>query len=361
MGKRTPKRQPTTKNSSSLKGYPAWFTNQKLHLWGLFALSFLLYANTLGHDYALDDAIVIYENMFVKDGISGIPGILSKDTFYGFFKEEGKAALVAGGRYRPFSLILFAIEVQFFGEQPFVGHLFNGLYYGATTVLLYLLLFQLFRPKHGQSKAGFIALATCLLFAVHPVHTEVVANVKGRDEILTLMGSLAALYFSLRAFHEKKPLYNIFAGLVFFLAMMSKENAIMFLFITPLAYYYFTSAKTGDIIRQSLPFAIAAGAFLVIRFSVLGFGFSEPPIEMMNNPFVKVQGDGYVAFTNQEWFATVMYSLGKYLQILFVPITLTHDYYPRAIGVLSFGDWEAILSIALYLALGAFALRGLFK
>ncbi|MBV6652333.1 MAG: hypothetical protein KI786_01165, partial [Mameliella sp.] len=111
MGKRTPKRQPTTKNSSSLKGYPAWFTNQKLHLWGLFALSFLLYANTLGHDYALDDAIVIYDNMFVKDGISGIPGILSKDTFYGFFKEEGKAALVAGGRYRPFSLILFAIEV----------------------------------------------------------------------------------------------------------------------------------------------------------------------------------------------------------------------------------------------------------
>jgi tetratricopeptide (TPR) repeat protein len=356
MGKRTPERQTKSQPAAAPKGYPDWFTNSKLHLWGLFALSFLLYANTLGHGYALDDAIVIYDNMFVKEGISGVPGILSKDTFFGFFKEEGKAALVAGGRYRPLSLILFAIEVQFFGESPFVGHLFNGLYYGATTVLLYLVLLQLFRPQRGQVKAYFVALAASLLFAVHPIHTEVVANVKGRDEILTLLGSLGALYLSLRAFHDKKPLYNIFAGLVFFLALMAKENAIMFLFVAPLAYYFFTSAKTGEIIKQALPFAIAAGAFLAIRFSVLGFGLSDPPMEMMNNPFVKVQGNGYIAFTAQERFATVIYSLGKYLQLLFVPVTLTHDYYPRAIGVMTFGDWEAMLSLLLYLALGAYAL-----
>jgi tetratricopeptide (TPR) repeat protein len=355
MGKRTPKRQTESQPAAAPKGYPAWFTNRKFHLWGLFALSFLLYANTLGNGYTLDDAIVIYDNMFVKEGISGIPGILGKDTFFGFFKEEGKAALVAGGRYRPLSLILFAIEVQFFGESPFIGHLFNGLYYGATTVLLYLLLLQLFRPKQGQVKGYFIALTASLLFAAHPIHTEVVANIKGRDEILTLLGSLGALYLSLRAFQDKKPLYNLLAGLVFFLALMAKENAIMFLFVAPLAYYFFTSAKTGDIVKQALPFAIAAGAFLAIRFSVLGFGLTDPPMEMMNNPFVKVQGNGYIAFTSQERFATVMFSLGKYLQLMFVPLTLTHDYYPRAIGVMTFGDWEALLSLLLYLALGAYA------
>lgn len=362
MGKKKQKASIKASPSRSLpKGYPAWLANQRLHMWGLFALSFLLYANTLGHGYALDDAIVLYDNMFVKEGLSGIPGILSKDTFFGFFKEEGKAALVAGGRYRPFSLILFAIEVQFFGETPFVGHLFNGLYYGATTVLLYLLLLQLFRPKHGQVKAYFMALAASLLFAAHPIHTEVVANVKGRDEILTLLGSLSALYLSLRAFYEQKPLYNLFAGLVFFLGLMSKENAIMFLFIAPLAYYFFTPAKSGKIARQTLPFAVAAGAFLAIRFSVLGFGFSEPSMEMMNNPFVKVQGEGYVPFTTQERLATVLYSLGKYLQLLFFPITLSHDYYPRAIGVMTFSDWRAVLSLVLYLAMGVYAVLRLPK
>ncbi len=361
MGKRKEKSQTAASQKRPLKGYPDWFTNRKWHMWGLFAFSFLLYANTLGHDYALDDAIVIYDNMFVKEGISGIPGILSKDTFFGFFKEEGKAALVAGGRYRPFSLILFAAEVQFFGETPFVGHLFNGLYYGATTVLLYLLLLQLFRPQHGQVKSYFIALAASLLFAAHPVHTEVAANVKGRDEILTLLGSLGALYLSLRAFHAQKPRYNLLAGLVFFLGLMSKENAIMFLFIAPLAYYFFTPAKIGTIARQTLPFAVAAGAFLAIRFSVLGFGFSEPSMEMMNNPFVKVQGEGYVPFTTQERLATVLHSLGKYLQLLCFPVTLSHDYYPRAIEVMTFGDWRAVLSLVLYLAMGVYAVLRLPK
>ena len=57
--------------------------------WILPALGFLLYANTLGHDYTQDDAIVIYDNMYTTQGLAGIPGLLSKDTFHGFFKEEG--------------------------------------------------------------------------------------------------------------------------------------------------------------------------------------------------------------------------------------------------------------------------------
>ena len=357
MGKQRQMQQKTKAAAKKApKGYPAWFTNQRLHQWGLFLLGFLLYANTLGHDYALDDAIVIYDNMFVEQGVSGIPGILSKDTFFGFFKEEGKAALVAGGRYRPFSLVLFALEVQLFGESPFVGHLMNGLFYGFTVVVLYLTLLQLFRPEKGSVRAYVIVLATCLLFAVHPIHTEVVANIKGRDEILALLGSLGALYFSLRAYHQKRPMLSWVAAGIFFLGLMSKENAIMYIFILPLAYYFFTKATTGQIVRQTVPLLLAAIAFLLIRFSVLGFGFSEPTTEMMNNPFVKVVDGRYMLFTAHERFATVMYSLGKYLQLLFFPLTLSHDYYPRAVGVLTFGNWQALLSLLLYLAMGVYAL-----
>lgn len=347
--------------SATPKSYPKWLANQRLHILLLFGFSFLLYANTLGHDYALDDAIVIYDNMYVEQGLSGVPGILSKDTFFGFFKEEGKAALVAGGRYRPLTLIMFALEVQLFGQSPFVGHLFNGLYYGLCTVMLYLLLLQLFRPERGQVRAYFIALATSLLFAAHPVHTEVVANIKGRDEIVTLLFSLAALYLSLRAYHERRPGYSLAAGLLFFLALMAKENAIMFIFVTPLAYYFFTKASLSELAKQSLPFFTAAAAFLAIRFSVLGMGLGEAPMELMNNPFIKVEGGNYLPFTAQERLATVLFSLGKYLELLFFPLKLTHDYYPRQVGVMTFGDWQVLLSLLAYLGLGVYALLRLPK
>ena len=72
-------------------------------------LALVQYANTIGHDYALDDAIVLSENQFTKQGFSGIKDLLSYDTFTGFFGKEKQ--LVAGGRYRPFSLITFAIDV----------------------------------------------------------------------------------------------------------------------------------------------------------------------------------------------------------------------------------------------------------
>ena len=105
---------PPSKSKSAL---PSFFHNTKLNCWLIMAFSFLIYAGTLFHDYTQDDAIVIYDNMFTKQGVSGIPGILKYDTFYGFFKKEGKANLVAGGRYRPLTLVMYALEVQLFSKK----------------------------------------------------------------------------------------------------------------------------------------------------------------------------------------------------------------------------------------------------
>ncbi|PHN01316.1 tetratricopeptide repeat protein [Flavilitoribacter nigricans] len=356
-GKKTGAR-PQVSVTSGTESFPAWLTNQRLHLIAIFSLAFLLYANTLSHDYALDDAIVITENMYTSEGISGFPGILSKDTFFGFFKEEGKAQLVAGGRYRPFTLLLFAIEVQLFGTQPWVGHLMNILYFGLTGIVLYLLLLRLFRLRFSAGKAYFVALAATLLFVAHPIHTEVVANIKGRDEIISLLGSLSALYFCLRAYLEKKPRWNLLAGVLFFAALLSKENAITFLAVVPLTFYFFTKAKTGNILKQLAPLAVAAVVFLVIRFSILGFSLGEAPRELMNNPFLKIVGTQWVPFSFGEKMATILYTLGKYLQLLVFPHPLTHDYYPKHIYLMSWGDWQVLLSLIAYIGLIVYAVRG---
>lgn len=337
-----------------------WLTNTTLHLGLIFAFAFLLYANTLNHEYTQDDAIVIYDNMFTQQGLSGIAGILQNDTFFGFFKVEGKDQLVAGGRYRPLSLVLFAIEYELFGSNPFIGHLGNIVWYGLLGIVLYLLLLKLF--KRVEATQLFALIAT-LLFLAHPLHTEVVANIKGRDEILALLGSLAALLFSLKAFENAKSLkWQLLSGLIFFLGLLSKENTITFLAVVPLTYYFFTKARWKTIAIQSVPFLIAALLFLLIRGQILGGNFGGSlSMELMNNPFLKIEDGGWVALSFSEQMATITYTLGKYLQLLIFPHPLTHDYYPRHIDIMSWSDWSVLLSLLIYISLGILALVGIAK
>ena len=82
---------------------------------------------------------------------------------------------------------MFALEWEFFPNNPQVGHLINILLYGLTGWLLFIVLLNLF----GRDKIAFVFFAT-ILFIAHPIHTEVVNNIKGRDGIvvfLFLLGS----------------------------------------------------------------------------------------------------------------------------------------------------------------------------
>ena len=339
-----------------------WQINTKLHKLLIFVVAFLLYANTLTHEYTQDDAIVIYDNMFTTKGFSGIPGILKYDTFFGFFKVEGKDKLVAGGRYRPLTLVMFAVEYAIFGKSPFIGHLGNVLLYGLLGIVLYLLLLKLFRAREDIPLAALFALVTTLFFIAHPIHTEVVANIKGRDEIMTLLGSLAALLFSIKAYQEKKSWLNIIVGIFFFLGLMAKENAITFLAVVPLTYFIFTKARLNQIAIQTLPFFLASALFLFIRGQVLGGNFGgELSMELMNNPFLTIENGRWVHLSLGDKMATIVFTLGKYIQLLIFPHPLTHDYYPRHVDLMTWGSWQVILSTVLYLGIGILGVIGLLK
>ena len=323
----------------------------------IFFLGFLVYANTLGNGYAQDDAIVITDNMFTTKGIEGIPGILKYDTFYGFFKEPGKARLVSGGRYRPLSLVMFATEVELFGQSPFVGHLLNVLLFAFCCWLFFVLILE-WMPNRGQ-EGILAAFAAAVIFAIHPIHTEAVANIKGRDEILALLGGLGAIYFAFRAVRESKKILLLAGAVCMFLGLMAKENTITYLAILPLALLYFTNLKPVKIGGTLLPFLVAAGIFLGIRGAILGWSLGSPPLELMNNPYLKIVGNQYVPFEGSEKLATVLYTLGQYVRLLIFPYPLTHDYYPRHVDLMSWGDPRVLVSLFMYIALALFALLGL--
>ena len=160
-----------------------WTINSKLHIYIIFIFALVVYANTLVNDYTQDDAIVLTDNMYTQQGFKGIPGLLTKDTFFGFFKKEGKDKLVSGGRYRPLTPIIFAIEHQFFGNNPMASHFINIILFGILCVVLYKVLLLLFVEKEYKKIQYIIPFFAALLFLSHPIHTEAVANIKGRDEI----------------------------------------------------------------------------------------------------------------------------------------------------------------------------------
>ncbi|MCC7467366.1 MAG: tetratricopeptide repeat protein [Saprospiraceae bacterium] len=348
---------------------PAFFTNTLLQSALIFAVAFLLYANTLTHGFVLDDAIVITDNMYTQQGVSGIGGIMSKDTFFGFFKVEGKETLVSGGRYRPMTLVLFAFLNQI-STGPFLFHLFTVLLFAFTCVALYRTLLLLMAPDGttipGNSLAAaapMVAWFASLLFAVHPIHTEVVANIKGCDEILTLLGCLGALYFTLKAWDTQQVKWTIAAGISFLIACLSKENAAAYVILIPLALAIFRShtGSTSSVLKASLPVFGAFILFFLLRGSILQWRFGGEPMELMNNPFLKLEGNQWVKFAPAERLATIMYTLWKYVQLLFVPHPLTHDYYPRQIDIKSFADLQVLLSVALYGSMAYLAVRGIPK
>lgn len=71
---------------------------------------------------------------------------------------------MAGGRYRPLTPVMFALEYQIFGEKPWIGHVMNAFYYGLTVVTLFLLLLKLFSRREEREAALMIALGASLLF-----------------------------------------------------------------------------------------------------------------------------------------------------------------------------------------------------
>ncbi len=333
---------------------------QNLHRIIIVILTLLCYANTLTLHFALDDRMVILESKYtIKGGWDSVKGIFTEDTFTGYFGSDH--SIVAGGRYRPMSQLTYMIECQLFGKHikdkigdlddyynlhnianeayfyetpmPVVSHLMNLLYYILLCLLLYEVLAKIF-PQHEKKKwfqsLPFLAV---LLFALHPIHTEVVANVKGRDEIFAMLGAFAALWCSLKYVDTRKWYWLIISFLAFTFGIFSKENTITFLAVLPLSLFYYQShnKRTADYFITLIPIVLSSIFFIVVRYKVLG---SMMPPDMTGN----ILNNPYVNSTRAQQIATVLITWGIYLKLLFFPHPLTHDYYPHQIAITDFSN-----------------------
>ncbi|MCC6463103.1 MAG: tetratricopeptide repeat protein [Saprospiraceae bacterium] len=338
----------------------SFLANIRLQSILLAVFAALLYANTLGHGWVLDDTAVISQNRWVQNGLSGIPKLFSDDSYSGFLPEGASQNLLTGGRYRPLSLAFFALLVQVFGTNPLVFHLFSVLLYAAGAVLLYRFLLRAFQPAETQPATTLIAWATTLLFVAHPVHTEVVANVKSCDEQLALLAGIGALYSVFRAYDGRSWIWGAGAALLFLLACLAKENAASLLLLAPAALWVFrrTPAETtpevaqNDKLRSLILLVPAFIGYVVLRGTALDWDFTSQNMnDPLNNPFLKSNTLQWVPFSGTEHVATIFYTLLQYARLLVWPDPLTHDYYPFQIAPQSLNQPSVLASIVLYLVL----------
>jgi len=338
------------------------FLDDKMRLIILMLIGIVIYANTAMNEYALDDTIVLQQNLHVQDGVSGIKKILKREPFQNSFGNE----LLRKRYYRQLSIVTFAIEHQFFGDNPAVSHTLNVLFYSLLIGVMYKLLREFFFKTKPD-----IAFFASLIFAVHPLHTEVVANIKSRDEIFCFLFCLSALYLAFKYYQSSsKPIGTLIGACVcYFMALLSKENAIVFWAVFPLSFFYFLDKKTEVLrtkklpfaqlkthlmpdltraLRLSLPFLGVFFLYFIFRAGAIGIDTSVDYYDKLHNRFFSVP--------LSESFPTKIYFWLLYLKLLFVPYPLIWDYSYNAIPFIHYRDYGFWLTILIYAGIKLWAL-----
>lgn len=326
-------------------------SNQPTSFWHNFSLQAILlvllsvglYSHTVFMDfgYALDDGLVISENPYTTSGFAGINDLLTKDAYQWYYDQFGGEAELSGGRYRPLSIITFAVEYELFGLAPTFSHLINVLLYGLTAfLLLQFLHFHLLDRRRG------IAFIAVLLFVIHPLHAEVVANIKSRDELLSLVFLTGAFIHLFRQLKGRKNAL-IWALVCYTLALFSKENGITYLALFPIALVLFAKQSWKAALQKTLPFVGVAVIYLLIRGAIVGWGSGKMD-DILNDPFLYA--------TASEKFATIFVILLKYLQLLVWPHPMSYDYGFATFSYSTFSDWKVWLSLLLHVGGGVAAL-----
>ncbi len=488
-----PLRQPTFPELTNTFKYFTFLTHKTAMLI-IGIVGFLFYIGSINNEYALDDGIIIHQNDHVLKGVKGIKDILTKDAFESFYRRMCATDQLAGGRFRPLSVVSFAIEQEFIGSyrtglylkvedsnkngvldkglvnyttpcgRPETNYEFNdfvdvngdgnvqqnecyncwdtnknfkndaeedlnvdGIFnevdcqvYGAKVrhfnniwafalgcVLLYLVFSRYFFRTNQD-----LAFLAALLFTMHPVHSEAIANVKSRDEIFSLIFISLTFLYTFKFIDTKKTKELLLAALMFFLALLSKEYAIMLLILIPVAVYIFTENnfeirsffKTQEFKKAlyvGLAFVFCAAMMLYIKrnfdmhalasakpirsfwifpFLFLGVGIYLMGAYKKNNfhkllswfyfvmlvylamrigsvklkpgvPDTEILNNPYLLANGEERFCSKVYVLIKYIGLLFFPHALSSDYSYNSIEYRHFTSWDFIVSLILHIGL----------
>lgn len=312
----------------------------------IVTLTFLLYGNSIKNNYAIDDNYVTVtnpekpNNPRIQKGIKGIPKLFS-----GRYVESKQQTF----EYRPLVLATFAVEYQFFGSNPHISHFLNVLLYAITICVLFLLLSKIFKKY-----TPLLSLLITLLFLAHPIHTEVVANIKSRDELLSFLFGISSLLYLLKYSETGNKRFIIFSVVFFIMGMLCKKTTLLFMGFIPLTLYFFMGLKLKQLLLLCVVPVVAFACFVIFKISFLhetnvlrAYAFFENPLFYEDSFWARLP----ISF----------YAIGYYLKLFVLPYPLSCYYGYSTIPFVGWNSPLVILSLIVYAAIGLYALKGSLK
>gem|GEM_PF-3593620 len=267
----------------------------------IIALTVMIaYYPSLQNDYGFNDNYIF--NDVTEQGISAV---------YEIFNSPYRQAENLSYGYRPIVSLSVALEISLFGKNPAVSHGINILIYLFICWLLFYLAVILFPDVNEK-----FWLAGVLLFSVLAIHTDVVCNIKSRDELLACLFALKGIVFAKKYLDQSKWYFLILVSICFLLAAWSKPTFVFYIFFGLM--FLLVSQK------PQIKKVITIGSFILLG------GFVAKIIQrivieslLKDTPFIQFP----LKDTNIiERIPTAIYSFGKYVELMFMPSKLSFYY-----------------------------------
>ena len=264
----------------------------------------VLYSPSWWYGFVGDDPSVVSQNGWTIEGVSALPRILTHSLYFG-------AVHRASDLYRPVAGLYFLLVRLLGGIAPAPFHVASTVLYGLDCGLLFVLFARLRRASLA------IPLASVALFVAHPIHTEVVNNIKSADELLCLLFlSLAALGW-LSTPTQARGLGSCQPCCVWLRRRLKGDGRTMALALCTLLYF-FRDRSARESLSQAWPFIGIAAAFVSLRAAVL-----RQPAEAL----ITIQNNALVAAPNLGVrLASAFGYMAKYAQMAVWPMPLSCDY-----------------------------------
>lgn len=285
-------------------------------------VSFLLYGNTISGEFVYDD------NSYINH-----EDVKKAENLLKVWNQPLVPNAVNAGLFHPLTSFTYTLNFVLFGESPISFHIVNIFLNGLVSFLVFLLVKKLFNNT-------VLALFIALFYAFLPIHSEAVANIKGRDEIFAAVFGVSAWFSFLWATEEgdRIDIRKIFlSAFLFFLAVLSKVLIISLPALFLLAFIVRKKPSIFEIGKIAFVFFFILSIYMLWRFEVLGeYAFGKDVLFFAINPLA------WAPFWTRLWTAFTIAFL--YIGKTFIPWNLSASYHFNQVPLVNnlFESWQAI-------------------
>jgi len=283
-----------------------------------------VYLGALWNGFALDDVSIIATN----------PWVHRWAELWQAFGQPYWPPWLGAAMYRPLPVASYALDWQ--TSSVMWMHAVNLAWHAGTTIAVAAFLLRLTESNRAALLGGMV-------FAVHPLHVEAVANIVGRAELMAALFTVLAVYAAL----ERDRLWWSLAALV--LGLLCKETAATAPALVAWGWMLgFGRPPRRRMIAYAVGWGAVALAYLAVRWTIL-----HPYARMEHLAAVFIEASPLAVRL------TTIAALTDITRLLVFPLVLRVDYSPAErtlvtspldgrflAGVACFVIWAALLAVA---------------